>query len=77
MAIYFVPYADLLDWRAQNRSCESISAYQWAQLNMSGDQPLQLRAVNVTANFLSTLGSGVNWAAIFMQAMNKSVHLKL
>jgi hypothetical protein len=59
MAIYFVPYADLLDWRAQNRSCESISPYQWAQLNMSGDQPLQLRAVNVTANFLSTLGSGV------------------
>jgi putative ABC transport system permease protein len=52
-------YADLLDWRAQNRSFESIAAYQWAQLNMSGDNPIQLPAVNVTANFLSTLGVGV------------------
>src|SRR5215218_5052653 len=29
-------YADLLDWRAQSRSFESIGAYQLAQFNYSG-----------------------------------------
>src|SRR5213593_837859 len=53
-------YADLLDWRAQNKSFESIGAYQWAQLNYTGaDTPIQLRGVNVTSNFLSVLGVGV------------------
>ena len=65
-------YADLLDWRAQNSSFESISAYQWAQVNMSGDNPIQLRAVNVMANFLSTLGVGVQLGRDF-QASDEQV----
>lgn len=65
-------YADLLDWRAQNKSFESIAAFQWAQLNMSGDNPIQLRAVNVTANFLSTLGVGVQLGRDF-QASDEQV----
>ena len=65
-------YADLLDWRAQNKSFESISAFQWAQLNMSADNPIQLRAVNVTANFLSTLGVGVQRGRDF-QASDEQV----
>jgi putative ABC transport system permease protein len=65
-------YADLLDWRAQNKSFESVAAFQWAQLNMSGDNPIQLRAVNVTANFLSTLGAGVQLGRDF-QASDEQV----
>ena len=65
-------YADLLDWRAQNKSFESIAALQWAQLNMSADNPIQLRAVNVTANFLSTLGVGVQLGRDF-QASDEQV----
>ena len=52
--------ADLLDWRAQNRSFESIGAFQNAMLNYTGgDFPEQVRGVSVTWNFLSLLGVGV------------------
>jgi putative ABC transport system permease protein len=52
--------ADLLDWRAQNRSFESIGAFQNAAFNyIGGEVPEQVRGVNVTANLLSTLGAGV------------------
>ena len=50
-------YADLLDWRAQNRSFESIGAYQLTQLNYAGgDVPEQIRGASVSSNFLSLLG---------------------
>ncbi|HEV8366355.1 MAG TPA: ABC transporter permease [Pyrinomonadaceae bacterium] len=53
-------YADLLDWRAQNRSFDQIGALQYAPLNYTGgDSPIQLRGVNVTSNFLTVLGVGV------------------
>ena len=53
-------YADVLDWRAQNRSFEGIAAYQWTQMNHSGgDTPIQLVGVNVTSNFLTVLGVNV------------------
>jgi len=49
--------ADLLDWRAQNRSFADIAAFQWGSFNYAGgDLPEQLRAANVTANFFSVLG---------------------
>jgi putative ABC transport system permease protein len=52
--------ADLLDWRAQSNSFESIGAFQFARLNLTGvDVPEQIPAVNVTANCLSVLGAGV------------------
>ncbi|HZE69976.1 MAG TPA: ABC transporter permease [Pyrinomonadaceae bacterium] len=50
-------FADLLDWRAQSRSFESIGAFQNAQYNYAGgDIPEQVRGTAVTANFLSLLG---------------------
>jgi len=53
-------FADLLDWRAQSRSFEGIAAFQQASLNYTGgDIPVQVRGANVTANFLSVLGLGV------------------
>src|SRR6516225_636723 len=50
--------ADLFDWRAQNRSFESVGAFQQrVPLNYTGGEtPEQVRGANVTANFLSLLG---------------------
>src|SRR5258705_7620228 len=48
--------ADLLDWRSQSRSFESIGAFQGGSFNYSGEVPEQLRGVGVTANLLGVLG---------------------
>ncbi len=49
--------ADLLDWRAQSRSFESIGAFQNAQYNYAGGEiPEQVRGAAITSNFLSLLG---------------------
>ena len=49
--------ADLLDWRAQNRSFADIAAFQGDSFNYAGgDLPEQLQAAKVTANFFSVLG---------------------
>ena len=49
--------ADLLDWRAQSRSFESIGAFQDGTFNYtSGEVPEQLRGVGVTSNLLAILG---------------------
>ncbi|MCM3901966.1 MAG: ABC transporter permease [Pyrinomonadaceae bacterium] len=59
--------ADLLDWRAQNRSCESIGAFQYATLNYTGgDVPEQVPAVNATSNLLNVLGVGVQLGRDFL-----------
>jgi hypothetical protein len=50
--------ADLLDWRAQNRSFESVGAFQNAAYNyIGGESPERVRAAGVTANFFTTLGA--------------------
>ena len=49
--------ADLLDWRAQNHSFESVGALQHGIFNYTGGEiPEQVRGVGVTANFFSMLG---------------------
>src|SRR5262249_48604879 len=49
--------ADLLDWRAQSHSFESIAAYQNGAFNYIGGQsPERVRGAAVTGNFFSTLG---------------------
>ena len=59
--------ADLLDWRAQNRSFESIGAFQYATLNYTGgDVPEQVPAVNATSNLLNVLGIGVQLGRDFL-----------
>ena len=48
---------DYLDWRAQTRSFESVAAVHGTTFNyMGGDEPVQLRADRVTANFFDVLG---------------------
>jgi predicted permease len=50
--------ADLLDWRSQSRTFESIGAFQSGTFNYTGGEvPEQLRGVGVTANVLSLLGA--------------------
>ncbi len=59
--------ADLLDWRDQNKSFESIGAFQYSLLNYTGaDVPEQVPAVNATANFLTVLGVGVQLGRDFL-----------
>ncbi len=52
--------ADLLDWRTQSHSFESVAAFQNGVFNYTSTaEPEQVRGVSVTANFFSTLGVGV------------------
>ena len=61
--------SDLNDWRAQSRSFDSISAYQFGSFNyLSGSDPEQIRGVSVTSNLLSTLGVGVQLGRDLMPA---------
>src|SRR6266542_3692312 len=55
-----LPVADLLDWRAQNRSFESVGAFRniaIAYNYIGGESPERVRATGVTANFFTTLGA--------------------
>ena len=64
--------ADLFDWRTQNRSFESIGAFQNGSFNYNGgDMPEQVRGVSVTANFLSLLGVGVQLGRDFQVSDEK------
>jgi putative ABC transport system permease protein len=61
--------ADLLDWRAQNRSFEGIGALQNGSFNYTGgDVPEQVRGASVTANFFSLLGVGVQLGRDFQSS---------
>jgi len=49
--------ADLLDWRAQSRSFESIAAFTYMSINdTSGETPERVLGVGVTSNFFEVLG---------------------
>jgi predicted permease len=59
--------ADLLDWRAQNRSFADIAAFQNDSFNyVGGDLPERLQAANVTANFFSVLGVQAHLGRTFL-----------
>lgn len=48
--------ADFLDWRAQSRSFESLAAFDWDDLNLTGvGDPVKVQGYRVTANFFDTL----------------------
>src|SRR5882762_1775735 len=64
--------ADLLDWRAQNRSFESVGAFQNGFFNYTGGEiPEQVRGAGVTSNFLSVLGVGVQLGRDFLPSDEK------
>jgi putative ABC transport system permease protein len=59
--------ADLIDWRAQNRSFESIGALQTTFYNyIGGDVPERIRAAGVTSNFFPLLGVPVQLGRDFL-----------
>ena len=49
--------ADLLDWRGQSRSFESIAAFNYLSVNVTGGEtPERVLGAGVSANFFSVLG---------------------
>lgn len=48
--------ADLRDWQMQSHSFESIGAYDWADLNLTGaGEPVKVQGFRVSANFFEVL----------------------
>ena len=48
--------ADLEDWRRQSRSFESLAAYSWADVNLTGvGEPVKVQGFRVSANFFDVL----------------------
>jgi putative ABC transport system permease protein len=49
--------ADLLDWRAQNHSFDTIAAFTYSSFNLTGvEAPERVFGAGVTANFFTALG---------------------
>jgi putative ABC transport system permease protein len=49
--------ATYLDWQAQAKSFEQLSAYEWEEVNLTGNrEPEKVQAFEVTANFFGLLG---------------------
>ncbi|HEX4808299.1 MAG TPA: ABC transporter permease [Bryobacteraceae bacterium] len=49
-------YADVCDWRARNRTLETIGAYTFALLNLPGNPPAALYGASITYNLFPALG---------------------
>jgi putative ABC transport system permease protein len=48
--------ADLQDWRTQNHSFESLAAFDWEDVNLTGvGEPIRLQGFRVSANFFDVL----------------------
>ncbi|HSY59983.1 MAG TPA: ABC transporter permease, partial [Terriglobales bacterium] len=48
--------ADYLAWKAESRSFEKMGAYEWSDVNLTGNgDPQKLAGANVTANFFDIL----------------------
>jgi putative ABC transport system permease protein len=55
----FVPVAPAtyFDWKKEARSFDQITAYAWAEINLTGDrEPQKVQAFHVPANFFQTIG---------------------
>jgi predicted permease len=49
--------ATYLDWQTQAKSFEQMGAYEWAEVNLTGNrEPEKVQAFEVTANFFGLLG---------------------
>ena len=55
--------ATYLDWQAQAKSFERMSAYEWEEVNLTGNrEPEKVQGFDVTANFFNR-----KWAAPFFR----------
>jgi putative ABC transport system permease protein len=49
--------ATYLDWRTQAKSFEQMGAYEWGEVNLTGNrEPEKVQGLDVTANFFELLG---------------------
>ena len=58
-SIDFVPIAPAtyFDWKKQAKSFDRITAYQWDEVNLTGDSaPQKIQAMHVASNFFETIG---------------------
>ena len=57
--IDFVPIdpATYFDWKKQAKSFDRITAYQWDEVNLTGDSaPQKIQAMHVASDFFETIG---------------------
>lgn len=67
--------ADFLDWRAQNHSLESLAAYAWADVNLTGaGEPIRLQGFRVTANFFEVLRARAKLGRAFVAGEDDPGH---
>src|SRR5580700_6599862 len=58
-SIDFVPIAPAtyFDWKKQAKSFDRITAYQWDEVNLTGDnEPQKIQVFHVAADFFETIG---------------------
>jgi putative ABC transport system permease protein len=71
----WVAYRDVADWRAQNRSFESIGAHRFALLNLTAaGQPDALYGASVSADLLPLLGVPPLAGRYFLPAEDRPGH---
>ena len=67
--------ADFLDWRAQNHSFESLAAYAWTDVNLTGaGEPIRLQGFRVTANFFEVLRARLKLGRAFVAGEDNPGH---
>jgi putative ABC transport system permease protein len=67
--------ADYLDWKAQNRSYEEMTAWKYNDVNLTGTgEPEKLIGVFVSANFFDTLGVQPELGRAFRQEEEQPGH---
>jgi putative ABC transport system permease protein len=67
--------ADYLVWKAQSQSFEKIGAYEWSDVNLTGNgDPQQLSGANVTANFFEILQMPPQLGRAFLQEEEQPGH---
>jgi putative ABC transport system permease protein len=61
--------ADYLDWKVQSHSFEKVGAFEWRDVNLTGNgDPLKLSAAGVSANFFDILQSQPELGRAFLPA---------
>jgi len=66
---------DFADWQARSRSFESIGAYDWVDLNITGiGEPVRVQGFRVTANFFDVLRASPLYGRTFVSSEDAAGH---
>jgi putative ABC transport system permease protein len=70
-----VPPADYADWKEHANSFEQVGAYEWRDVNLTGDgDPQQLTGASVTADFFEILRTRPETGRAFLPEEEQSGH---